>query len=134
MRIVKILVVALIVMAWVNRPVCADPIDELKTMIQQLKDDYESKIQALQTKVDQLETNQEQKVMDKVAEMSAQIKEDVKAEAMHVDYVGRRQGPVGSGGLLVRNPFGFGDITLGGYFDTEYRDFKKTGRCLQIYR
>ncbi|OGX19931.1 MAG: hypothetical protein A2Y04_04105 [Omnitrophica WOR_2 bacterium GWC2_45_7] len=124
----------MMILAWVSLPVYADSIEELKTMILQLKDDYESKIQALQAKVDQLEANQELKVSDKVDEIRDQIKEEVKAETLNVEYVGRRQGPVGSGGLLVRNPFGFGDVTLGGYFDTEYRDLAKTDSTFQQHR
>jgi hypothetical protein len=109
-------------LAMLATPVQADDVSELKMMVEQLRSDYESKIRTLEVKIAELEKTQEQKVNEKVANLSDQIKQEIKDETMNVEYVGRHNAPVGAGGLVVENPFGFGNVSLGGYMDTEYRD------------
>ena len=122
MKFIKIAVAVCMVFMLAVGPVGADEVSELKAMVQQLKNDYESRIQGLETKIQQLEAGQDQKVADKVTQLREEIKQEIKDETLHADYVGRHNAPVGDGGLLVKNPFGFGNVSLGGYFDMEYLD------------
>lgn len=103
-------------------PVFADEVADLRATVEQIKRDYESRIQELETKIGQLEQKQDQKVQEKVTELRQELKEEIKTESMSVEYVGRHQAPVGDGGVVVKNPFGFGNVSLGGYFDMEYFD------------
>lgn len=122
MRFVRIITAVLMISMQGIRPAGADEVSELKTMVQQLRNDYESKIQALESKIEQLEIGQEQKVSDQMTQLREELKKEIKEESLQVEYVGRRQAPAGAGGLLVKNPFGFGNVSLGGYFDMEYLD------------
>jgi len=112
------------------RPVFADELSDLKAMVQELKVDYETKIHALETKIDQLKTDQDQKVESKIAELENEMKE----ESTRVEYVGRHNAPVGDGGLLVKNPFGFGSVSLGGYADMEYLDLETSESTFRQHR
>src|SRR3989338_9601361 len=84
----------------------ADEIGDLKAEIQKLREDYESKIQKLQAQVEKLDKRQEERV--------SKIEEKVDKKVLDVEYVGRYEGPFGKGGLLIKNPSGFGNVSVGG--------------------
>jgi len=134
MKFIRIAVVVCMVFMLSIGPAGADEISELKAMVQQLKSDYESRIQGLEVKIQQLEAVQEQKVVDKVTQLREEIKQEIKDETLQVDYVGRHNAPVGDGGLLVKNPFGFGNVSLGGYFDMEYLDRENEDATFRQHR
>lgn len=94
----------------------ADEISELKIMVEQLREDYESRIEALEAKIKQME------------------KEEIKSETLQAEYVGRHKAPVGSGGWVVENPSGFGNVSLGGYFDMEYLDRENEEAAFRQHR
>src|SRR3989338_465498 len=96
----------------------ADDIEDLKRQIMELKEDYESKIEKLQTQIDSLSKKQEEKV--------SQIEEKLDKKLLDVEYVGRYEGPFGKGGLLIKNPSGFGNVSVGGYADIEFENFEST--------
>lgn len=98
--------------------VFADDTVDLKRQIQELRQDYEAKIQKLQAQVDALSAKQEEKV--------ARIEEKIEKKMMNVEYVGRYQGPFGKGGLLIKNPSGFGNVSVGGYADAEFENFENS--------
>lgn len=122
MKGVRILIQSLIICSLIIEPAAADELSELKAMVQELKTTYETKIQALEIKIDQLEANQEKRI------------EEIKSESLQVDYVGRHNAPAGDGGVLVRNPFGFGNVSLGGYADLEYGDFENSTSTFTQHR
>ena len=134
MKFVRIAATVCMVLMLAIGPAGADEISELKAMVQQLKSDYESRIQGLEAKIQQLEAGQEQKVTDKVTQLREEIKQEIKDETLQVDYVGRHNAPVGDGGLLVKNPFGFGNVSLGGYFDMEYLDRENEDATFRQHR
>ena len=121
-------------------PIYAETLEEIKAMMQQMKEEYEARISELEAKIGTLNTEQKNAAakIDEIdarqAEQIAKVGEKVDEKALDVEYVGRYNAPVGAGGLLVRNPFGFGDVSLGGYFDTEYRDFENTDSTFQQHR
>ena len=96
----------------------ADDIKDLKRQILELKEDYESKIEKLQTQIDSLSKKQEEKV--------SQIEEKLDKKLLDVEYVGRYEGPFGKGGLLIKNPSGFGNVSVGGYADIEFENFENS--------
>jgi len=98
--------------------VFADDIGDLKRQIQELREDYETKIRKLQVQVDALSVKQEEKV--------AKIEEKIDKKLINVEYVGRYQGPFGKGGLLIKNPSGFGNVSVGGYADAEFENFENS--------
>lgn len=134
MKFVRIMAMVCMVFMLGIGPAGADEISELKAMVQQLKNDYGSRIQGLEVKIQQLEAGQEQKVVDKVTQLREEIKQEIKDETLQVDYVGRHNAPVGDGGLLVKNPFGFGNVSLGGYFDMEYLDRENEDATFRQHR
>lgn len=104
----------------------ADELADLKAQMEELKTNYETKIKELESKIEAISQKQEEKV--------AQLAEKVDQGIPHVDYVGRHKALVGNGGLVVKNPFGFGSVSLGGYFDTEYHDFEDTDSTFRQHR
>src|SRR3989338_801772 len=96
----------------------ADEIDDLRSEMQKLKEDYESKIQKLQTQIETLDKRQE--------ERASKIEEKVDKKVLNVEYVGRYEGPFGKGGLLIKNPSGFGNVSVGGYADIEFENFENS--------
>ena len=134
MRFIRITAAALVILTLGIRPSGADEVFELKVMVQQLRSDYESKIQSLEAKIGQLEASQEQRVTDKVTQLREEIKQEIKDETLQVDYIGRHNAPIGDGGLLVKNPFGFGNVSLGGYFDMEYLDRENEDAAFRQHR
>lgn len=134
MKVVNITLTLLITASLAVPPVYADDIGELRNMVIELKNDYETKIKALEAKITQLENNQEKTVEDKVATLRTEIKEEIKKESLNVEYVGRHNAPVGDGGLVVKNPFGFGNVSLGGYMDMEYHDLNTAESTFRQHR
>ncbi len=104
----------------------AGELDDLRKEIKQLRQDYETKIQALQEKVEELSQNQAAKI--------AQIEEKVDKKTLDIDYVGRYEGPFKKGGLVVKNPFGFGNVSLGGYMDHEFENFGNSKATFDQHR
>ncbi len=104
--------------AFVNGIAGADEIEELKKEIQGLKQDYETKINKVQAQVEALTKKQEEK--------TAEIEQKIEKKALDVEYVGRYEGPFGKGGLLIKNPSGFGNVSVGGYADIEFENFENS--------
>lgn len=98
--------------------VMADETVELKKQIQELRKEYEAKIERLQEQIDALGKKQEEKV--------AKIEEKIDKRLLDVEYVGRYEGPFGKGGLLIKNPSGFGNVSVGGYGSIEYENFENS--------
>ncbi len=96
----------------------ADEIDDLKADMRKLREDYESKIQKLQTQIETLDKRQE--------ERASKIEEKVDKKVLDVEYVGRYEGTFGKGGLLIKNPSGFGNVSVGGYADMEFENFENS--------
>jgi hypothetical protein len=136
-EIMKVLRIILIMMMFISfniNSVFADDIADLKAMVEDMRNDYEVKIKMLENKIDRLELSQEKQVEDKVAKMRVNLKEEIKSKGLGVDYVGRHNAPVGDGGLVVENPFGFGNVSLGGYMDMEYRDLDNLESTFRQHR
>ncbi len=104
----------------------AGDIDDLRREMQELRQDYESKIRNLQVQLDALSKDQEKKI--------AQIKEKVDERFLDVEYVGRYEGPFKKGGLLVKNPSGFGNVSVGGYADIEFQNYQNTNSTFKQHR
>lgn len=96
----------------------AEDIDDLKKQIQELRQDYEAKIKALEDRINALTKSQEEKV--------TKIEEKIEQKLIDVEYVGRYEGTFQKGGLLIKNPSGFGDVSVGGYADIEFENFENT--------
>ncbi len=104
----------------------ADEIGDLKKEMQQLRNDYEDRIQKLEGRIDDLSKDQEQKV--------AKIEERIEERLLDVEYVGRYEGPFKKGGLLIRNPSGFGNVSVGGYADIEFENFENSHSTFDQHR
>jgi len=96
----------------------ADEVQDLKRQVDELREDYEAKIQKLQAQIDALSKKQQEQV--------AQIEEKIDKNLLDVEYVGRYAGPFGKGGLLIKNPSGFGNVSMGGYADIEFENFQNS--------
>ncbi len=130
MKLMKVLLVSALAFIFMTQPVFADEVVELKTMMQELKSNYESQIKALETRIGQLETTQNQKVANLKKEMTAEIE----AKSIKSDYVGRYNAPIGNGGLLIDNASGSSNVSLGGYVDMEYRDLNNSESTFRQHR
>ncbi len=95
-----------------------DEVEELRLQIQQLRQDYETQIQKLQLQIDTLSKKQDKEV--------SQIEEKIDKKLLSVEYVGRYEGPFQKGGLLIKNPSGFGNVSVGGYADIEFENFENS--------
>ncbi len=104
----------------------ADDIGDLKEQIEELRQDYKGKISKLQVQINTLTAKQEEKV--------AQIEEKINKKLIDVEYVGRYAGPFGKGGLLIKNPSGFGNVSLGGYADIEFEGFENSNSTFDQVR
>jgi len=116
------------------RPAFADELADLKAVVQELKGEYETRIQNLEAKIERLEAEQDKKVSDQVAAIKENIKKEIKEESFQADYVGRHNAPAGNGGLLVKNPHGFGSVSVGGYADMEYFDLQNSESTFKQHR
>ncbi len=121
-------------------PAQAETLEELKSMMQQMKTEYEGRINTLEKKIDALETQQKkdsvrvEQLNNQQSEKVAAIESKIEEKSLNVEYVGRYKAPEGNGGLLVRNPFGFGSVSVGGYADLEYGDFENDGAYFSSHR
>ena len=95
----------------------ASEIDVLREEVRKLKEDYESKIQGLQAQIDVLGERERTTI--------AKIEEKADNKLLDVEYVGRYEGPFKKGGLLIKNPSGFGNVSVGGYMDHEFEAFSE---------
>lgn len=113
-------------MSVMPQPAGAESLENIKAMMQQMKADYEEKIKVLEAKINEIGNKQQ--------EQAARINEKIGKEMLDVDYVGRNNAPVGKGGLLVKNPFGFGSVSVGGYVDFVYKDFENVDSTFDQHR
>lgn len=104
----------------------ADRLGDLEKQIEDIRKMYEVKIDDLQVQIDSLRKDQEIAVKE--------TKERVDRKGLDVEYVGRYERPYGKGGLIIRNPSGFGDISVGGYFDHEYENFENSTATFDQHR
>lgn len=123
----KMLVVAALIMAVIFAGVSpADQIEDMQKQLQQIQQDYETKIADLQAQINQLRADQEENVPQ------AEVKTgDSKVD---VEYVGRYNGPFEKGGVVIKNPSGFGNVSVGGYADFEYENFQNTDSTFDQHR
>lgn len=134
MKVMRSLLAALISAALIVSPAAADDVTELKTMIEEMRRDYESRIQMLEDKIDRLEASQEQQVQERVAEVRAELKEEIKDSGWKARYVGRYEGDFEKGGFEVESPSGVAKVTVGGYMDHEFENFEKTDSTFDQHR
>jgi hypothetical protein len=124
MKLIRLSLVFTILLTLHAVPVRAESVEELKLMIEELRRDYETKIGALESKIEELQSDQtaqvSEKVEEKLAVMKEEIKKDIEAGSINVDYVGRYEGPFQKGGLIAEFPSGFGQVSVGGYMDHEF--------------
>ncbi|MCF7916588.1 MAG: hypothetical protein K9L61_02295 [Candidatus Omnitrophica bacterium] len=107
-------------------PAKADQVSELKGQLEDLREKYETKIDQLSQRISKLEKNQKEEV--------AKINEKIDKNLLDVEYVGRYEGPFKKGGLIIDNPFGFGNVSLGGYMDHEFENFQNTNSTFDQHR
>lgn len=70
-----------------------------------------------------------QKLNQRLDELSSRER-----QGLDVEYVGRYEGPFKKGGLLIKNPYGFGTISVGGYADIEFENFQNTNSTFDQHR
>ncbi|MDZ4242672.1 MAG: porin [Candidatus Omnitrophota bacterium] len=139
MRRVSLLVMFCCLTVLWPRPARAENLDEIKVMMQQMKADYEARIKELETKIENLNA-QQQEDSARIEAITTRQEDQVAAagepekQGLDVEYVGRGNAPVGRGGLVVKNPFGFGNVSVGGYADLEYGDFENTNSTFTQHR
>lgn len=139
MKMVKVFLGICFLVLSLSLPVAAQTIDEVKEMMRQMKSTYDASIKELELKIEDL-SNQQKKESAKVEAISISHEQQVaqlaqqSQQGVEVDYVGRGNAPVGKGGVLVENPFGFGNVSVGGYVDVEYSDFEKTNSSVLQHR
>ncbi|MCR4337612.1 MAG: OprO/OprP family phosphate-selective porin [Candidatus Omnitrophica bacterium] len=125
---------------FLSLPAKAETIEDIKAMMGEMKADYEIRIKGLEAKIEALNSKQQEDsakiegIAIKHEEKVANIEQKIEAKALDVEYVGRGNAPVGKGGLVVRNPFGFGNVSVGGYADLEYGDFENTDASFTQHR
>src|SRR3990167_2196894 len=107
-------------------PALADELGDLKQQMQALRQDYETQIQKLEQRIEQLAKKQETTKED--------IEKRIEEKAMSAEYLGRYEGPFGKGGLLIRNPSGFGNVSVGGYADIDFENFENTNSTFDQHR
>lgn len=134
MKILGIMLTALITAMLTISPVWADEVEELRTMIQDMRRDYESRIQILEDKIDQLQVSQERQVEKKVAAAHAELKQEIADGSWKAQYVGRYEGDFQKGGLEVESPSGMAKVTVGGYMDHEFENFENTDSTFDQHR
>ncbi len=140
MKKMNIFLGSLFLIVFLSRPVGAETVEDLKVMMQQMKADYEARTKELEAKIEALNTRQEEDsarieaVTTRHQEQVAKMEQKIEEKALNVEYVGRGHAPVGKGGLVVGNPFGFGNVSVGGYADLEYGDFENTTSSFTQHR
>lgn len=124
MKKVKAIVLAVVMLGANISNVWASEIDDLQAQINELKNIYQTKIDALELKVAKLTSKQE----------VATSEEKRAKPSLGIDYVGRYEGAFKKGGLILDNPSGFGSVSLGGYADFEYKDFDNSNSTFDQHR
>lgn len=121
-------------------PVRAETIEDIKTAMEEMKREYEARIKGLEAKIETIST-QQQEDSAKIEEITikhdkqvSSIEQKIEAKTLNVEYVGRGNAPVGRGGLVIGNPFGFGNVSVGGYADIEYGDFENIDASFTQHR
>ena len=117
----RVMVVFLLYLGGVNLAF-ADEMGDLKQQVKELRQDYETRIQGLQQKIEVLSQKQE----TEQSEFESKLEKKIKEKTISTEYVGRYEGPFGKGGLLIKNPSGFGNVSVGGYADIEYENFENS--------
>jgi hypothetical protein len=97
-------------------------IESVRQEMERMRQDYEAKLKALQDKIDALAKNQEAAKAD----LEQKLTEKIEEKGISAEYVGRYEGPFGKGGLLIKNPSGFGNVSVGGYADIEFENFENS--------
>lgn len=114
-RVVLVLLASMFCLMQADGFAFADEITELKQLIQALRQDYEAQIQKLQQRIDEISKKQEVAQED--------LEKKIEEKTISAEYVGRYEGPFGKGGLLIKNPSGFGNVSVGGYASIEFENF-----------
>ncbi|MDO8749383.1 MAG: hypothetical protein Q7J72_09775 [Candidatus Omnitrophota bacterium] len=117
----RVMVAFLLYLGGVNLA-CADEMGDLKQQVKELRQDYETQIQGLQQKIEELSQKQE----TAQGELEEKLQKKIEEKSISLDYVGRYEGPFGKGGLLIKNPSGFGNVSVGGYADIEFENFENS--------
>ena len=117
----RVMVVFLLYLGGVNLAF-ADEMGDLKQQIKELRQDYETRIQGLQQKIEELSQKQDASQV----EIEEKFEKKIEESSISLDYVGRYEGPFGKGGLLIKNPSGFGNVSVGGYADIEFENFENS--------
>src|SRR3989339_1766560 len=117
----RVMVVFLLYLGGVNLAF-ADEMEDLKQQIKELRQDYETQIQGLQQKIEELSQKQDAAQ----GEIEEKLQKKIEESSVSLDYVGRYEGPFGKGGLLIKNPSGFGNVSVGGYADIELENFEES--------
>lgn len=131
MEFLKFLLVVVLLVTFPFQHVHAETIDDIKDMMVQMKSDYEKRIMSLEEKIENLSAKQAQdsaklEVINATQGEQQEALANTKSQDFDVAYVGRGNASVGRGGVEIKNPFGFGNVSVGGYMDVEYADFEKT--------
>lgn len=95
----------------------ADKLSDLENEIKAMKELYEGRIGKLEAQIAD---------MKKEKGVEAGTPKAAAPQFLGAEYVGRYEGPFKKGGLLIKNPSGFGNVSVGGYADIEYANFQKT--------
>ena len=117
----RVMVVFLLYLGGVNLA-CADEMGDLRQQLQELRQDYDAQIQGLQQKIEELSKKQDASQ----GEIEERLEKKIEESSISLDYVGRYEGPFGKGGLLIKNPSGFGNVSVGGYADIEFENFENS--------
>src|SRR3989344_4520716 len=102
-------------------PAGAETIEDIKATMEEMKRDYETRIKGLEERIETLSGQQQEnsaKIEDIATQHEAQaaaMEQKIDAKTLDVEYVGRGNAPVGKGGLVIGNPFGFGNVSVGRY-------------------
>ena len=115
----KVMVVFLLYLGGVNLA-CADELGDLKQQVAELRQDYETQIQGLQQKIEALSQKQE----TAQSEFESKLEKKIEEKTVSAEYVGRYEGPFRKGGFLLKNPSGFGNVSVGGYGSLEFENFE----------
>lgn len=135
MKCVKVaLTVGLLLSGGVHPATAQETLEEIQATVRQLRQDYETKIDALETKINRMESEQERVLEEKVAAASDEIKKSAQEGSWKSEYVGRYEGEFGRGGLEVTAPGGLAKVTLGGYMDHEFENFQNTNSSFDQHR
>ncbi|MCA9403418.1 MAG: hypothetical protein KC897_06530 [Candidatus Omnitrophica bacterium] len=138
MKVFRSLLAAVMVAALTVSPAHADEVAELRAMIEDMRRDYETRIEMLEGKIERLEAGQEEAVDRRVAEVREELKEEIRRDTADggwkAQYVGRYEGDFQKGGFEVESPAGMAKVTVGGYMDHEFENFENTDSTFDQHR